>query len=160
MNLKNLIYVLTCLFFTMISGAALYEHIAVVPQWSAAPPASLSMFQGEYGINPESFWMMIHPVTLLFMITALILCRKSAQQKYLLITFSGYILILITTAIYFVPELIALTTVEFSETADAELTDRAGLWEILSIIRMVIIMGLAIVLFFGLTKSDKKQKSV
>ncbi|MCC5907333.1 MAG: hypothetical protein JJU13_14065 [Balneolaceae bacterium] len=160
MNLKNLIYVLTCLFFTMISGAALYEHIAVVPQWSAAPPASLSMFQGEYGINPESFWMMIHPVTLLFMITTLILCWKSAQRKYLLITFSGYILILISTAIYFVPELIALTTIEFSETADAELTDRAGLWEIMSIIRMIIIMGLAVVLFFGLTKSDERLKSV
>jgi hypothetical protein len=58
---KDLIYALTCLCFTIMIGGAVYEHLNIVPQWSAAPPLSLSMFQGEYGLKPGTFWMVIHP---------------------------------------------------------------------------------------------------
>ena len=62
---RDIIYSISCLAFAIMIGGAVYEHLNVVPQWSAAPPVSLSMFQGEYGLNPELFWMSIHPVNII-----------------------------------------------------------------------------------------------
>ncbi|MCB0445987.1 MAG: hypothetical protein KDD03_00460, partial [Gelidibacter sp.] len=71
-NYKNIIYAIACLSFSIIIGAAFFEHLAVWPQAYAAPPASLGMFQGDYGLNAGAFWIKIHPVTLiLFIITLL-----------------------------------------------------------------------------------------
>jgi len=152
MKSKDIVYPLACLCFTVIIGGAVYEHLAVVPQWSAAPPASLSMFQGEYGINQAAFWKLIHPVTLLVILATLILFWKSKRRKNILITLIGYVVILAITTIYFVPELIEITGTAFSATIDPSLTNRANLWEILSFIRLFFLIILAMVLFLGLTK--------
>ncbi len=152
MHAKDFVYSFTCLSFAVVIGAAVYEHLAVVPQWSAAPPASLSMFQGKYGLNAGAFWMYIHPVTLLLFIAALALSWKTDRKKNLLTTFAGYLAIIIITAIYFVPELMAITGTPFSETVDPSLTKRAQLWELLSLIRLAVLVVLSQVLFLGLTK--------
>lgn len=155
MNFKNIIYSFACLSFAVVIGAAIYEHVAVVPGWTAAPPASLSMFQGTYGLNPTPFWMYIHPVTLLLFITSLVLFWKAPCRKNLLIVTAGYVIILVITFIHFVPELISITGTVYSENIDAGLTKRAHLWETLSLIRLAALIVLAIVLFFGLTKPEK-----
>ncbi len=152
MNAKDLIYTFACLSFAVVIGAAVYEHLAVVPQWSAAPPASLSMFQGKYGLNAGAFWMYIHPVTLLLFFATLIFFRKTERRKNIVVTLTGYVIILLITATYFVPELMAITGTAFSETVDPSLTKRAQLWELLSLIRLLVSIVLSIVLFLGLTK--------
>ncbi len=159
MNLKDIVYSFACLSFAIVIGGAVYEHLAVVPQWSAAPPASLSMFQGEYGLNAGLFWMCIHPVTILLLTATLILFWKNNSRKNILITSGGYVLIVIVTATYFVPELMEITGTAFSETIDASLTNRAKLWELFSIVRLLMLVVLAIVLFLGLTKVNAKTNS-
>lgn len=149
---NDILYAATCLLFAIIIGGAVYEHLNVVPTWSAAPPLSLSMFQGKYGLKPELFWKIIHPVNLVFFALTLIFHWRSDRRKNVVIVLSSYILILIITAIYFVPELISITTTAFSPTPDPALTRRAGLWETLSLIRLAVLFILAIVLFMGLTK--------
>jgi hypothetical protein len=156
MNLKDLLYSFACLSFAVVIGAAVYEHLAVVPQWSAAPPVSLSMFQGKYGLNSGAFWMYIHPVTLLLLIATLTLFWRTDRGKNILIILTGYVMILIATAVYFVPELMAITGTAFSETIDPSLTNRANQWESLSIIRLLILIVLAMIFFLGLTKSNAK----
>src|SRR5687768_2541727 len=99
---KNLLYSITCLAFIIIIGGAVYEHLNVVPTWAAAPPVSLSMFQGEYGLKPELFWKIIHPVNLLLFTLTLIFHWKSERRKHILPVLSVYVLILVITAIYFV----------------------------------------------------------
>ncbi len=153
MNFKNIIYAFACLSFAVVVGAAIYEHIAVVPGWSAAPPASLSMFQGKYGLNPTPFWKAIHPVTLLLLAAAIVLFRKTGSKAYLLITSVGYVIVLIITFAYFVPELIEITGIPYSENTDDSLTKRATQWEILSLVRLSFLILLAIIAFLGLTKS-------
>ncbi len=152
MYFKNLLYALACLSLSVVIGAAVYEHLVFVPQWSAAPPASLSMLQGTYGLKPEAFWMPIHPVTLLLLITSLVLSWKSARRKNILITLGGYVLLLAITAIYFVPELLAITGAPFSNTIDPDLTARAAQWETLSLVRLALLVYLSITLYLGLTK--------
>lgn len=158
MEIRNILYALACLSFSIVIGGAVYEHIAVVPGWAAAPPLSLSMFQGPYGLNPAPFWKNIHPVTLLLLVISLVLCWKTERRNYLLLTLSGYILILIITFVYFVPNLIAITGTPYAETADALLTSRAKTWEIGSLVRLCILILLAITVFLGLTRSGSVSK--
>jgi len=149
---KDLLYALCCLAFAIIIGAAVYEHLIVVPRWTAAPPVSLAMFQGPYGLKPELFWKLIHPVNMLLFGLALLTHWKSARRKPLLIVLSAYITILAITAVYFVPELIAITTTPISNIPDPELTRRASLWEVLSHVRLGVLVILSLVLFTGLTR--------
>jgi len=157
MSFKNFIYSLTCLSFSIIIGAAIYEHLAVVPQWSAAPPASLSMLQGEYGLYAQAFWMPIHPITLVLMILTLLLSWKSPRRVNVAIPLIGYAAILAITFVYFVPELIAITTTPYADTVDAALTERAAQWEMLSLVRLGFLIVLSLVLFSGLTRSNHKR---
>ena len=157
MNLKDILYAFACLAFSAVIGAAMYEHLCVVPQWAAAPPYSLSMFQGEYGLKPEEFWIPIHPITLLLIITTLAFSWKSTRRKNVLISLAGYVAIIIITAIYFVPELLDITGRPYSTEVDAALTERAKMWEVLSIVRMLVLGALAIVLFLGLTKPSTAE---
>lgn len=157
MNFKNLIYSLTCLSFSVIIGAAIYEHLCVVPQWVAGPPASLSMFQGDYGLYPQAFWMPIHPVTAALMLITLLLSWKSPRKLYILIPLIGYAAVLAITFIFFVPELVAITTTPYADTVDANLTERAQQWEMLSLVRLGFLIILSLILFSGLAKSTKKR---
>jgi cytochrome bd-type quinol oxidase subunit 2 len=149
---KDLFYALTCLCFTIMIGGAVYEHLNVVPQWSAAPPHSLAMFQGEYGLKPETFWMVIHPVNFVLFIITLVLHWKTARRKTVAGVLLLYTAIIVITAIYFVPELISIISTPFSTTADAGLTQRASRWETLSLVRLGVLLVMAVVLFLGLTK--------
>ena len=157
MNFKNLIYSLTCLSFSVIIGAAIYEHLAVVPQWAAGPPASLSMFQGDYGLYAQAFWMPIHPITLVLMILTLLLSWKSPRRVNVAIPLIGYAAILAITFVYFVPELIPITTTTYADTVDADLTARAGRWEMLSLVRLGFLIILSLILFSGLTRNANKR---
>ena len=59
-SFRTLIVIIASIFFISIGGGALYETLVTVPHWAAAPPASLAMFQGEYGVNAAPFWMPKH----------------------------------------------------------------------------------------------------
>ena len=163
--MKNMIYSMCCLGFITVIGGAVYEHASVVPQWAAAPPASLSMFQGEYGLKAENFWMFIHPINMVLFITALIVNWKTDRKRNLISVLTGYLVILIITAIYFVPELLAITNTTYATTADAGLIERGTRWEILNLVRLAALIGLSFYLLAGLTKPvhqlvyTKKQKS-
>lgn len=151
---RDALYSICCLAFAIIIGGAVYEHLNVVPMWAAAPPVSLSMFQGAYGLKPELFWKIIHPVNLLLFTLTLMLHWRSARRRNIVIVLISYLLILAVTAVFFVPELISITTTAFSQTPDPELTRRAALWEVLSIVRLAVLAFLAIILFTGLTKAN------
>lgn len=155
-NIKNLIYVLTGISFTIIIGAGIYEHLAIWPRAYSAPPASLTMFQGDYGLNSDAFWTKIHPITLLLLITTLVLSWKSPRKKYVLITLIGYIFILVVTAIYFVPELMEITKTEYADSVNPDLQQRGGLWENLNLLRALILVFLAMILNLGLTRSSAR----
>lgn len=157
MDFKNLLYSICCLSFAIVIGAAVYEHLAVVPQWTAAPPRSLAMFQGTYGLQAQNFWKPIHPVTLLLFVATLYMSWKSARRTNVLIAFVGYFLVLAVTAIYFVPELLAITASAYSDHIDLGLAERAAAWERFSLIRLSCLVILSIILFFGLTKPKENQ---
>ena len=143
--------------FIIVIGGATYEHLAVVPVWSEAAPASLTMFQGPYALRAQNFWIPIHPVTIVLLTAALLLNWKTDRRKFILVTISGYLSVLAVTAVYFVPELMAITQTQFSTAVDFELTRRANLWETLSIVRLLFLVGLAATFLYGLSKPAGQQ---
>jgi hypothetical protein len=149
---KNLLLILASLSFVSIMGAAIYEVISTTPQWSAAPPQSLTMFQGKYGLNSGLFWTIIHPVTILLLVAALFANWNNGRRKQILVVFSSYILILIMTATYFVPELLHIITSPYQNQVDRDLQLRAALWEKLSFARLCLVVLLSVVLLSALTK--------
>ncbi len=152
---KDLLLILASICFVIFLGAAVYEHMAVIPKWSDAPPSSLTMFQGKYGLHAEYFWIPIHPVTILLMVGALITNWKNARRKNILIVLIGYVVILAFTYIYFVPQLISIIQTPFNDTIDQGLVQRSSMWETLSLIRLVIIAVLSVILLSALTKSNE-----
>ncbi len=156
---KDIIYTLSCLAFIIVIGGAVYEHMSVVPAWSAAPPASLSMFQGKYGLHPELFWMIIHPVNLLLFAVVLLLYWKSPRRKNILTVFAGYVLILVITFVYFVPELVSITKTPYTESVVEGLVRRASKWEVLALVRLMVLIFLSIILMLGLTKGNERRQN-
>jgi len=155
-SLKNILLVLASVSFVLVIGAGLYEHVAAVPRWSAAPPASLTMFQGKYGLNPALFWMSIHPVTLLLLMAALISNWKTERKKQLLWALGGYVIILILTATWFVPNLVQIINIPYHDDVNEALRSKAALWEKLSIVRLFIMVVLSFILLSSLIKPVEK----
>jgi len=156
--LRTLLLILASISFVVVIGGAVYEHLTSVPVWSSAVPASLAMFQGEYAITPFRFWIPIHPITMSLLLIAMILNWRTARRNFILVTIVGYALVLASTFLFFVPELMAITQSTYSNTVDAALTKRANTWEFLSLIRLGILLLLAVNLLWGLSKSDEVRK--
>lgn len=155
-SLRTLILVLASISFITVIGGAVYEHAGVVPVWTKAIPASLSMFQGEYAMTPANFWRAIHPVTMLLFVAALILNWKTPRRFNIIVPIVGYVLVLVITFAYFVPELIALTQTAYAPTIDSALTARGRTWEFYSLIRLAFLLVLAVILLFGVSKDADK----
>lgn len=156
MNSKTFFYVLACISYCLIIGAGIYEHFAVWPVAFSEPPKSLMMFQGDYALQSEPFWRLVHPVTLGLLLVTLGMNWKTERKKYILIAIATYITALIVTFIYYVPELKSIIGTPFSSTIDAALQKRGDLWITLSEIRLSFIFVSAFVLISGLTKPAQK----
>ena len=157
-KLTDPIYMLACASFLLMVGAGLYETVTLVPVWTAAPPASLTMFQGAYAIDYGVLWKRIDPITLVLLLAALLLNWKHDRRKNILIVLGGYVVIMIVTFAYFVPEIIYFTTYPYQNTVIGALKDRADLWGTLSRIRLLCMFGLSFVLLSGLTKKAEAYR--
>ena len=157
-SIRTLLLISGCISFVIVLGGAVYEHLNMVPRWKLAPPASLTMFQGKYGIDAPRFWKLIHPIALSLMLASLITNWKTARRKYILSSVGAYVLVLIITFIYFVPELILIMQTPYQPVTDNGLVSRANTWEKLSLVRMVFIFGIAGILLFALTKGNENKE--
>ena len=155
-SIRTILLIAASISFMIVLGGGVYEHLAVVPQWKQAPPASLTMFQGEYGLDPGNFWMLIHPVSIVLLVAALATNWRTARRKYIGITLLVYAIIIAVTATYFVPELVSIIRTTYQDIKDSSLVARANLWEKLSLLRLVIILAVAGTLLFSLTKGNEE----
>jgi hypothetical protein len=159
--IRTILLILGCISFIVVIGGATYEHAAVVPVWTSAVPASLSMFQGEWGLAAANFWIPVHPVTMTLLVVGLIANWSNERRGYIAVTLAGYSAILAATFVYFVPELMSLVQSNYSPTVNADLTLRAETWEALSLVRLGALFVLAMVLLLGLSRSvEDRSKEV
>ena len=144
------------IFFGILLGAIVYSHIAFIPTYLSELPHSSIVVNGKYGINEAPFWMTIHPVLILSLLTALALNWKfKTRRKLIAITVVIYFAMLIATALYFVPELLAFAKSAESTLPDAEWLARGHRWQNLSLIRGAFCFLAFFPLLFALAKHDE-----
>jgi hypothetical protein len=127
---------LTIILWGTLLGGIAYSHLVYFPVYLSALPDSSVVVNGTYGLNEGIFWMMIHPLLILSLILTLVLNWKSKpRRKLILISLAIYIVVLVVTQIYFLPELGAFRHSRESSLSSAEWLVRGQRWQRWSWIR-------------------------
>jgi uncharacterized membrane protein len=127
---------LAVIFWGTLLGGITYSHLVYFPVFLSALPDSAVVVNGPYGLHESRFWLTIHPLLILTLIVTLILNWKSRpRRKLILLSFAIYIVVLVVSSVYFVPELVAFARSPESSLSPAEWLARGQRWQRLSWIR-------------------------
>jgi hypothetical protein len=144
---------LTVILWGTLLGGIAYSHLVYFPVYLSALPDSAVVVNGPYGLHDAIFWLTIHPLLILSLIVALVLNWKSkSRRKLILITLGVYILVLVVTQIYFLPELRAFEQSPESKLSASEWVARGQRWQRLSWTRGVVMYAGILPLLLALTK--------
>jgi hypothetical protein len=142
------------IFWGILIGAIVYSHIAFFPAYLSDLPNSAVVVTGKYGINETPFWITIHPLLILSLIIALVLNWKFKwRRKLIALSFGIYVSVLIVSALFFVPELMAFAKSSESSLPASEWFARGHRWQNLSMIRGAVCFMGFIPLLIALSKS-------
>lgn len=144
---------LAVIFWGTLLGGIAYSHLVYFPVYLSALPDSAILVNGPYGLDDSIFWMTVHALLILSLIVALVLNWKyKPRRKSMLISFVVYLLVLVVTQIYFLPELAAFEQSPESNVTAAEWIARGQRWQRLSWIRGGVMYAGIVPLLFALTK--------
>jgi hypothetical protein len=128
--------VLLCFSVAGAIGGGLYEHLVLVPIWSASPPASFAIIQPDTGVPLQSFWIPVHGAITVFIALSLFLTwRQPRVRRLLLIGLCAYIVMRAWSFAYFIPEMLAFQQIPPGAPPSAELSARVQSWTFGSVFR-------------------------
>ena len=146
--------------YLLMNGAQIFETLLIVPAWTAAPPASLGMFQGDYRLDFKAFWIAFHSIHELTFILALVFCWKlRSVRNWLLALLLAHVAVRVWTIAYFAPTIIEFQQLAPSSTIDAELVGRAARWRQLNLIRVGIFFAVNFALFAPIVRVARMLSS-
>jgi len=147
MSIPTLVLEVAMIAWGIVCGASVYEHVAMVPVWAKAPPASLTMWQGEHRVRAERLWIPLHPVVVLLLALALGLhWSDDALRLRLGVVLACYVVVLVVTNALFIPELKRIAIMPTVQLTPDAWRRRARRWERWSLARGAVMLGLAVVL--------------
>lgn len=159
MKLSTLILMILIIFWGVLLGGIVYSHIVYFPVLLSNLPESSVLVTGKYGLQEERFWMAMHPVVILLIITSIITSWKNKPRlKKILVSFILYAIVLIVSSIYFIPELIEFGRSATSGLPSSEWMRRSNNWMTYSIVRGVVMFAGIIPLFLALLKPAVNSK--
>lgn len=155
-ELKTILLFLVVYLWATLLGGIIYEHIVLHPVYLSALPDSSVLINGKYGLHQAKFWQMIHPILVTLLVVSFVLnWRWKARRNLISVSAVIYVFVLISTFIYFVPELMQFqNSPNVPDVSPTEWFARGQRWQILSIIRGVIMFAGFLPLLFTLTKRD------
>jgi hypothetical protein len=137
-------------------GGIVYSHLVFFPVYLSALPSSAVLVNGPYAMNETIFWLIIHPLLIISLVAALSLNWRSYWRRKLIgVTFIVYVLVLVITQIYFVPELVLFKHSPESTVSAADWLVRGRRWQQLSWLRGLIMYLAHIPLLFALTRPSE-----
>ncbi len=152
---RTIALMISILLMGVLLGGIVYAHIVFFPPYLSALPASSSLVNGPYALHDEYFWTLIHPIAILSLIVSLVLNWKiPARRKLIAVPLIVYVLAIVVTAIYFVPELRAFKASPSSGVSPAEWYARGQRWQHLSWTRGTVIGLSYIALLLALVWSE------
>ena len=136
---------ITTLMYFLMNGAQLFETAVIVPKWTAAPPESLQLFKGKYGLDFKMFWIIIHSLHELTFIATIIFCWKiDPVRNWLLILFVIHFAVRVWTLAYFAPNIMEFQKIANEANGTTDLLSRTQLWKTLNYIRVGIFIAISI----------------
>src|SRR5919197_1329862 len=106
LNARTISLMVAVFLYGLFLGGIVYAHVVFFPPYLSALPNSAVLVNGPYAVHDEYFWLLIHPLAILALIVALALnWRRKTRRKLIAIPLALYIVALIVTSLYFVPEL-------------------------------------------------------
>lgn len=140
-----------------VCAAGSYEHVVIVPEWTKAPPSSLAMFHGPYAIDTGRWWRAVHAPTLLLTAAAFLLLPRHPRRRFIGGAVLSYVVVLVATGMWFLPELMALTSDPAALIAHGDWTRRAQRWEIASLVRLAVMYANAGLLVWATSAAPTRQ---
>lgn len=113
-------------------GAAAFESFVVTPLWAGSLPESVTNWNpvAQYAVNPGLYWSkgtLFYTVCTLLMIIAAWFA-PAARRNLMLIAGTIALLIVLSTAFFFVPILMKTIAVRGAGSSGAEITQMANSW--------------------------------
>jgi hypothetical protein len=123
--------ILLCFSMAGAFGGGLYEHIVVMPIWSASPPSSFSIIQPETGVPLQRFWVPIHAaITAFILLTLFLTWGDISVRRMLLIGLASYIVMRVWSGLFFIPEMLKFQKIPLDAAPSAELLVRVARWKL------------------------------
>jgi uncharacterized membrane protein len=137
---------------TLLGGIA-YSHLVFFPAYLSDLPGSAVLVNGPYAMSETIFWAIVHPLLIISLVIALILNWQSPSRRRLIaISFVVYVIMLLITLFYFVPELVLFRNSPQSTVPATEWLARGRRWQRLSWLRGLAMYIAFVPLLIALTK--------
>jgi glucan phosphoethanolaminetransferase (alkaline phosphatase superfamily) len=134
-------------------GGVVYSHLVFFPVYLSALPDSAVVVNGPFGLSEGIFWAIIHPLLIISLIAALVLNWNSRPRRRLIaLSFAVYVVILLVSMFFFVPELILFKNSPQSTVSATEWLARGRRWQRLSWLRGLVMYVMFVPLLWALTK--------
>ena len=152
-GLRTISLMLSIVLWGTLLGGVAYSHLVYFPVYLSGLPESTVLVNGPYGLNESIFWVIIHPLLVLsLMVTLFLNWGWQSRRKLILVSLVVYVILLILSFLYFVPELMAFRQSPASGLARADWLARGQRWQILSWVRGAICYAAFVPLLIALTK--------
>lgn len=158
-KLTTLVLMLAIILWGTLLGGVAYSHLVYFPVYLSDLPASAVVVNGPYGLNDGIFWVIIHPLLIISLVAALVLnWNSSSRRKLIALSFVVYVIVLLVSLFYFVPELLLFKHSPESTLPATEWLARGRRWQRLSWLRGVAMYLAFVPLLFALTKPANDSK--
>ena len=155
-NLATFVLMVAIIFWGTLLGGIAYSHLVFFPPYLSDLPASAVVVNGAYGLNEGIFWAIIHPLLIISLIATLVLnWNSTARRNLIAISFAVYVIVLLVSQFYFIPELVLFKHSPESTVPAAEWLARGRRWQRLSWLRGAVMYLAFVPLLFALTKPAK-----
>lgn len=155
-NLGTFVLMVAIILWGTLLGGITYSHLVYFPRYLSDLPASAVVVNGPYGLNESVFWLIIHPLLIISLVAALVVnWNSSARRKLIAISFAVYVMVLLVSQFFFIPELVLFKHSPESTVAAAEWLARGRRWQRLSWLRGAVMYLAFVPLLFALTKPAK-----
>ena len=151
--MRNVILIGAIVFHFVLVGADAFAQFTIVPVVLSAPPASLTMYQGEYVYDSSSFWRMTNMFAFILIFISVILHWSTSRRNLLLTTLTGTIIISFISLKFIFPEYNEIVSSAYSTTIDPVLVEQGARWRVVAFVRLVLFAGLGLLPLWALSKN-------
>jgi hypothetical protein len=152
-RLANATLMLAIILWGTLLGGVAYSHLVYFPVYLSDLPNSAVLVNGPYALSEGIFWMIIHPLLIISLVVALVLNWTSpARRKLIALSLALYVIVLLISFFYFVPELVLFRNSPQSTVPATEWLARGRRWQRLSWLRGAVMYLAYVPLLFALTK--------